>query len=258
MEKLKKFNHVLFSILGPLLIIVIFMALYLIGKELFGGNDYVSDRLIAKEELESLTKQNLRKQIVSLETMVEFDTAEKLYLIPVSQKTLKEPTSRTEIQFAYVENDYYPSNHAFGDWNNFILIDYKTNTYKTLLDHRVNISMYQIFKRKTGRYIVFSGWQEDTNNDGELGGKDFREVYIYNSSTDKLTHIENDKYFILYFIYYPDIDRLVFISIQEPEIQDLDINAQPKTLLEYSFEKNHLAPIVDTETMNKLQSIIDR
>ena len=225
--------------------------------DLFDRPTYTDNSLIPQEELDSLKKDNLRNQVISLEGLQLLDSISGTYVIPVSHKNLDESISRDQAILGIMKSelaDY--SYYGGGSYNNLILFNFSDSSSRILLDERVSINQYTVLKSKNKKLIVLSGWNKDTNNDGKLNSGDFRQYYLYNHKTSDLVKIKNDKYIIHRHEYLRDLEQLIFyVTDKESEIEDIE--KRPDYIVSYSFENNSLTPLIDLATLNKVQQIID-
>lgn len=257
MNKLQKYNQLLFSIIGTVVLILLLILGIKLLIDLFDRPTYTDNSLIPQEELDSLKKDNLRNQVISLEGVQLFDSISSSYIIPVSHKNLDEPMSRNQgiLGIMKSELDDY-SYYGGGNYNNLILYSFSDSSSKILLDERVSINQYTIVKSKNRKLIVLSGWNKDTNNDGKLNSGDFKQYYLYNHKTSQVVNIKNGKYIIHRHEYLRDVEQLIFyVTDLENEIEDIE--KRPEYIVSYSFENNSLKPLVDLTTLNKIQQIID-
>ena len=258
MSRIKKYNQVLFSIIGTIVLALLLVAGVKTLIDLFDVRTYDNNALVVREELDSLKELNIRNQIISIEGIHLFDTASKTYLIPVYHKQLADPSSRDDKVFGLMDMnlssgyEYY----GYGNYNNLILHNFSNSETRVLLDKRMNIDRYNIFKSKRRTLIVFTGWDLDTNNDGKLGEQDFKQVYIYDHSTSEVNQIKNSDYRVLEYEYLKSVDELIF-KVTEIKNDSVEQEDQAEFLVSYSFEENNLMPLVDLPTLNKLQEIID-
>ncbi len=259
MDKIKKYNQILFAILGTTLAIILLYAGIVFLIDEFRVRTYDDNTLIVKEELDSLKELNTRNQIISIEGIHSFDTATKTYLIPVYHKKLTDPTSRDDNILGLLDikgsaGDFYY--YGYGHYNNIILYNFSSSEIRVLLDKRVNIDRYNVFKSKKKSLIVFTGWDEDTNNDRKLNEDDFKQLYVYDHSTLEVKQVQNSKYRIIEYEYLSNVDKLV-LKVTEIKENEGDKDERPEFLVLYSFKDNNLKPLVDLSILNQLQDIID-
>jgi len=258
MNKLNKYNQIVFSALGSiLLIVVIFSTITFITDEFFNRRiSYPDDSLLVEEELDSLNQLELRSQIISLEGIKTFDTATNTYLIPVFQKNLTEAASNKKEVFALLDTrlsgEPY-SYYEFGNYNNILLYNFDKDDSFILLKDRMNINQFETYN---STYIVITGWKVDTNKDGKLNDLDFKSVYIYNHLKSSIKEVKNDYYYILNSYFLKRVDQLVF---KATDLRDSTAiwEERPEFLIRYNPSTNIFDPLVDPAIMNQLQEIID-
>ncbi|MFY0601706.1 MAG: hypothetical protein JXR03_18680 [Cyclobacteriaceae bacterium] len=258
MNKLKKYNQIVFALMGTIMLgFLIVLGVKLLVDE-FRVIDYPDNSLIAETELDSLKQLNLRNQVISLENIRPFDSATGTYLIPVYHKKLTNASPRYDKEFALLDvrssaGEYY---YGYGDYNNILLYNFASGDCQILLDERVSIDNYQIIESNKRLLIVFTGWDKDTNQDGKLNKEDFKQVFVYDHSNQKVNKIENTRYRIDTHQYLKDIDKLTF-KATDARNDSIPLDELSEFLLLYSFENNDLTLLIDANTLSHLQNIID-
>lgn len=258
MERIRKYNQILFSVVGTATLILLLVVGYKLLSELYDEPNYDDDTLIVRDELDSLKELNIRNQIISIEGIHVFDTASNTYVIPVYHKQLEEPTSRNNKVYSMLSVDFSPANgyYGYGNYNNLILYDFSASKTRLLLEKRMNIDRYNIYESRNRKLIVFTGWDMDTNKDGKLGEDDFKQAFVYDHNSALVKQVVNSDYRILDYEYLSHVDQLIF-KVSEIKNDSVKNEERPEFLVSYSFEDNVLKPLVDMGTLNDLQEIID-
>jgi sortase (surface protein transpeptidase) len=121
MEKLQRFNRILFTIMSIaviLLVIIIFMAL--INTFFISNDPYTYKKkkeIISTEKAQELLKANKHAQIISFMEMHPIKNSNNLFIIPVSQVSLKEPKQRREmIRINQIDIPTYPKYESFSSY----------------------------------------------------------------------------------------------------------------------------------------------
>ncbi|GEM_PF-6828786 len=258
MSGINRYNQILISVIGTIILIAVLVTGVNLLIDFLKSDTYVENTLIVREELDSLKELNVRNQIVSLDGIYLFDSASNTYLIPVRHKQLSDPSSRDDQVFELLDAQsisgyqYY----AYGNYNNLVLYEFSSSNTRVLLDSRMNIDRYDLFSSKSRKLVVFTGWDEDTNSDGKLSEEDFKIAYVYNHGSGEIKQLNNSSYKILSFEYLENIEQLVF-RVTNAQTTSTKREELPEFLVFYSFEDNMLIPIVDQNTLNRLQEIID-
>jgi len=260
MNKLTRYNQVLFALLGSLLLIIlIFFSIYIIKDEFFNSySRYSDDTLIVEEKLDSLSLLGLRSQIVSLEGIKLFDSSTNTYLIPVSQKNLVNAESSDKgvlgLADTFIAYGAPYLHYEFGNYNNLILFNFETNRPRILLDERINIDGFQTHQ---GRYIIITGWKHDTNQDGRLNELDFRSVHIYDHRQASIKELSNEHYQIFGSFYLDRVDKLIFSATDLRDTTSVPED-RAEFLVKYDPSKNNVVPLIEPGILNRLQGIIDK
>ena len=93
MEKIKNYNQIILAIAGTIGVVFLFFAVFLALEEMsrsfFGSRvDRNNQGILAIEETDELNKDSLRKQIISFNRIQVIDSANQIFLIPVTQANL--------------------------------------------------------------------------------------------------------------------------------------------------------------------------
>ena len=258
MNKIKHYNQVIIALVGTITLVIFLVSGVAFLVDEFSTRGYRDNTLIVEDELDSLKKLNIRNQIISLEGIHPFDTATSTYLIPVYHKKLTHGSSRDDKIFdlldGEISSDHYY--YGYGNYNNIILYNFDSDASKVLLERRVNIDSYSVFKSKKKSLIVITGWDKDTNGDGKLGEKDFKRLYVYDHSTLILKQVENASFRILDYYYLKEVDKLIFKVTDVRHDVSMD-EEPPEFLVSYSPGTNVLIPLIDMSVLDGLQDIID-
>lgn len=258
MKRLKIFNQILFSIAGITFLFILILAGIRLYHE-FEENDYKASYqpLIVKDELDSLSELNLRNQVISHSDIYLFDSASKTYLIPIQHRLLKEAMRKDRKVFQELissSGDFNP--YGWGDYNNMVLYSFHDHSVEILLKERLNIDEYQTYDTKNGKILILRGWDEDTNKDGQLGSDDLQKVYLYQHNKNQIRLIENDRFRIIESKYLTVADQLLFL-VSDIQSDSITQYGRPSFFVTYSYDENRLIPLLENETQNTLQSIID-
>lgn len=150
-EKIKNYNQKVLAVLGT--IGVIFLTIALLSFITFSildlkryQDDPIETGILSDEKIEGLQKENKREQVISYQTPKLIDTLNQVYIIPVSHKFLHEPEEiDTKILGLLNTSNGYESNSDkrysrsyYGDFNNIIVYNQKSENTKKLFDKRVN------------------------------------------------------------------------------------------------------------------------
>ncbi len=262
MDKLVKYNQILYAILGSLGVLLLLFAGFNILIEFFPVNRQGNDPnlLVTEEEARALADQDLRKQIISMEAMQDFDTTNGIYLIPITHKTLDEFQQRREVDYGLLSmksgsgKSYYYSRY----YNNLVLYDFTNRQSHILFNERINIDRFQPIKTANDHLILITGWKEDTNKDGRYDDADKKALYLYIHSLQELRPIDLQDFKFINFQYLEKADKLVINAIFDIDGDGVyAISHDPEILLEYSIEEKVLRKLMEDTQLNKLQHLID-
>ncbi|MDN5215915.1 hypothetical protein QQ020_27810 [Fulvivirgaceae bacterium BMA12] len=262
MDKLVKYNQIIYAILGSLGVLLLLFGGINILMEFFPGNRHGGDpnTLVTEEEARALADKDLRKQVISMEGMQDFDTASGIYIIPITHKTLDEFQQRREVDYGLLSmksgsgKSYYYSRY----YNNLVLYDFADRQSYILFNERINIDRFQSIKTANDHLILITGWKEDTNKDGRYDDSDKKALYLYIHSLQELRSIDLQDFKFINFQYLEKADKLVINVIFDINGDGLyDISQDPEILLEYSMEEKVLRKLIEDKQLNKLQHLID-
>lgn len=260
MRRLNKYNQIILSLVGTGLLIVLLIMAYQFLEDAFYRSPYIPEEkgLVSQQQLDSLKKLNLRSQVISMEKIQLFDSATQTYLLPISHINLDNPESRSSAILGIMdteiyEDEYYPN---AGHYNNLVLYNFSNNKTDVLLNTRVNIDNYAMFKSKNRKLIVFTGWDNDTNGDGNLNRDDFKKAFIYDDNLSSVRQVKNDQFVILSYEYLWRSETVLF-KVVEAKSDIKEKYDRPVYYMYYSFEDNTLKPLINKTVLKQLQEIID-
>ena len=170
-EKIIKYNHILFAIIGTIAAIGAFF-IVLISAIIFAED--VFKKVPEKEE----PAQRYSK-IKMLEPRL-IDAEHRLFIVPMSQEKLEEPMALKGYP-PYSSRSSYHSR-----FNNLVLYNHAEKTKQLIIDKRTLITNYAYKKYNDKKYIIFLGTQEDTNQNNQLDVDDRMSLYWYNVDSYEL------------------------------------------------------------------------
>ena len=174
-EKIIKYNHILFAIIGTIAAIGAFF-IVLISVVTFVGDIFkkVPDKKVIVVPEKEDPAQRYSK-IKMLEPRL-IDAEHRLFIVPMSQEKLEEPMA-LKGYLSYSSRSSYHSR-----FNNLVLYNHVEKTKRLIVDKRTLITNYAYKKYNDKTYILFLGTQEDTNQNNQLDVDD-RMRYIGTMST---------------------------------------------------------------------------
>ncbi len=257
-DKIKNYNQKLLAILGT--IVVLMAIIGLISISTFFIIDISSrysqdDGILSDEKIEELQRENKRQQLISYEIPRLVDTLNLVYMIPVSHKTLDNTESTNKkVLGLYKSSEKRYSRHHYGDFNNLLIYDYKTQTTNKLFSERINFENIHTEYFKDDILILFSASTKDTFKDGIINQEDYRSLFIYSLSDKKLRRIELDKADVSNINFVENSkDLLIQFGIDHNENGKFEQYLEPSIIKKYDYKNEKLIDIVDQEMSTELQ-----
>ena len=178
-EKIIKYNHILFAIIGTIAAIGAFF-IVLISVVTFVGDIFkkVPDKKVIVVPEKEDPAQRYSK-IKMLEPRL-IDAEHRLFIVPMSQEKLEEPMA-LKGYLSYSSRSSYHSR-----FNNLVLYNHAEKTKRLIVDKRTLITNYAYKKYNDKTYILFLGTQEDTNQNNQLDVDDRMRLYWYNVDSYEL------------------------------------------------------------------------
>ena len=259
MERLKKINSILFTIMSSLIIVTVLILLVRIIIDMWPRSYNIPDSdIISNEQVAENLRDSLRTQIISFNQITLIDSASNIYLIPVSQKGLENPEKipSTEMKMQILDYSYY---YRGGNlYNNLIVVDLKNKTNDIIFNSRISIVDYHIFNINNHKYILMLICRNDTNKDNILDGKDLLDLYLYDFGTKKLEIISEKAEHILDLDYIDKRDQ-VFITIGIDRNKDNIYNRkyEPVEIQKVDISSKSITNVLGEKETEKLQRILD-
>lgn len=266
-NKIKDFNQKVLAIFGSLAIIFVAILIYWAISELISSRSRRHSNeaeIISNEKANENFENNIRTQQVSFENLLLVDTVNTVYLIPVSQTSLKmaEYLSKSDksrgdqslLNLYGGRSDFYYDNHSF---NNALIYDARDASVQKLFDKRLSINRITIEKIAGKSYVLIAATDKDTNKDGILDVEDFKTLYIYSTEAKTLTEIKSE-----------NTDFVEYKVILEKELliinYGLDKNKngkynwdEPMIMKGYTLRDKKLSDIIAPELIHELQNTLD-
>ncbi|HPG41281.1 MAG TPA: hypothetical protein PLP19_18880 [bacterium] len=268
---LKKFNTILVSIGLVLLIIILSIGLYTIIKDNFPKDE--KDQMLSETQINKLLEEDKRIQLIDFNTIDLLDSLHQIYIIPVYQKSLQSPeeieTSKyLTMEFADIpatyQRNYIPSlntnnfYYANDNMNNLIIYYMKKNISYPLFEKRISIIDFVPYKVEKNHYLFIIVCDKDTNEDGVLNNDDLLSLFSFNILTKEMKRINKEAEFIESSNYLELTNKIILkVGIDRNKNNKFDKQFEPLIFKQFDIITNEYSLLIDEETINKLQKILD-
>lgn len=266
-NKIKDFNQKVLAIFGSLAIILVAILIFWALSEIISSRfsrHHNEAEIISNEKAKENFKNNIRTQQVSFEDLQLVDTVNTIYLIPVSQTSLKmaEYLSKKDksggdrglLNVYGSRSDFYYDNRTF---NNALIYDAKDASIQKLFDKRLSINRITIEKIAGKSYILIAATDKDTNKDGILDVEDFKTLYIYSTTTKSLTEIKSENTdFVEYKVISEKEQLIINYGLDKNKNGKYDWD-EPMIMKGYSIRDKKLSDIIAPELIRELQNTLD-
>ena len=274
-EKIKNFNQIILAIAGVLGLILLFIFLVSTVWDYYrleigsGRGSAITNSLISEEEVEMLSMENLRLQIVSYESPKLVDTLNAVYIIPVSVSTLDKPETVVESIYddglmalmdtygSTKKNGYYRENYFDGLFANIIVYQPILNRTTLLFNERIMLSGLHTYDFEDDILIVFYTAEKDNNNDGLVNFKDDTNLCIYSLKSGKMRRIAEQTTSITDY-QFVDNSKDLLVEFSLSQYNDVKFKSyKPRKIMKYEFETEILSEVVPAEIQQQLQNLVD-
>lgn len=270
--KIEKYNQKLLAVLGTVgvlfltVALIAFISVTIMEHRRYNYDDDIETGILSDEKIEKLQKENKRKQVISYETPKLVDTLNTVYIIPVSHKNLNEKEDINGVlnAFASSANDFNEnldnrySGGFYGEFNNIIIYNPKEGTNKKLFEKRVNFDDIKTEYFESEILLLIKASEKDTYKDGVINLEDFKSLYIYSFSQNKMKKIGIDGM---------DIYNYKFINKSKDLVIEFGVDKnkdgryreynEPTIIKKYDFESGKLTDIIDPKTNSELQKMLE-
>ncbi|OGJ84487.1 MAG: hypothetical protein A2268_10870 [Candidatus Raymondbacteria bacterium RifOxyA12_full_50_37] len=268
MNKLQKYNNIIFAIFGTLGIILASFGIYQLIKD-FIPRSHNQNAVISSDKVAALSADNKFQKILDFNLPIELDSTKGYYLFSIDQKTLHEPK---QFKRGETVSDYYESMPLgggvgsraalskkiyFGNFNNFIFSENCNSNFRLLFQFRVSANRVEYFTLPSSPLLIMRGASIDTDKDGVLTQRDMQELYIYNILKDTLVMVQNANSTIIDFKYLHHINKFIIkYGVDDNNDGTFNYLSEPSVLKSYDFTSNKLESILDSSTVNHAFEIL--
>ncbi len=265
-DKIKNYNQNLLAVLGTVVLLIAIMGLILMVvffiTEL-NRNNYrnTQDGILSDEKIEELQQQNKRKQLISYESPRLVDSLNLVYIIPVSHKTLEKEESvdavdnlmAMEAYDSYPRNKRYSSQH-YGDFNNLLIYDYKSQELNKLFDKRINFANIRTEYFEDDILVLFEASTKDTYKDGVINQLDYKTLFIYSIKNQNLREVLWENADVSEFNFVENSkDLIINFGVDHNKDGKFDSYTEPSLIKRYDYANDKLTDIVSDQMSKELQ-----
>ena len=276
-EKIKNFNQVILAITGVFGVILLLLGIIVVFSELLENFKYskrttITNSLISEERVETLNQENLRLQIISYGMPKLIDTANVVYIIPVSVSTLNKAEAVVEAAYDdgimglldtfgsssfFIKEGYFKENYFDGLFANLIVYQPVTNNAILLFNERIMLSGVRVYYFKDDILLVFYTAEKDTNKDGLINFQDDKNLCIYSLKTEKMRRISEGTNSITDYQFVENSkDLLVEFSLSQ--YNDVEFKSyKPQKIMKYEFETEKLTETVPVNIQQQMQNLLE-
>ncbi len=270
-EKIKNFNQIILAIAGVLGVILLLVFLVMTIAELFGDlnrNTTITNSLISEEKVEQLNQENLRLQIVSYQSPQLIDTANVVYIIPVSVSTLSKPETVVEavggeslalldVYGSMPQKGVSRENYFEGLFTNLIVYQPTINKTTVLFNERIMLSGLSTFKFEDDILLVFYTAERDSNKDGLINFKDDASLCVYSLKNKKMHRISDGANSITNYQFIENSkDLLVELSLNE--YNDVKFKSyKPQKIMKYNLDTEKLTEVISPDIQQQMQRLTE-
>ncbi len=270
-EKIKNYNQKLLAVLGTITIIfalvglISFVSISISEYRRYNVDD-VETGILSDEKIEELQKENKREQVISYQTPKLIDSLNQVYIIPVSHKSLNEPEEIDGKLLGLLnssndyenESDQRYSRSYYGDFNNIIVYNQKSDNTKKLFDKRVNFDDIKTEYFEDDIFLLMKVAEKDTHKDGVINLLDFKSLYIYSINEKKIKKIENEGMDVVSYKFLNNSkDLIVRFGIDKNNNGKYEGYNEPTILKKYDFQTKKITSVIEEKINSELQKMLE-
>ncbi|MDR2915760.1 MAG: hypothetical protein LBV74_13150 [Tannerella sp.] len=274
-EKIKNYNQKMLAVAGTLGVILLLVFIIVMIKELhlFDGRSHHDNPtgLIADDKVESLSRENLRKQIVSYGSPWLIDTLKSVYIIPVSITTLRKPEEVVQVadegllsltdtytDFSTGKKGYYSKRHFEGGYTNLILYYPSENKTLSLFSERIFIGGMQAYYFRDDILLVFYSAEKDTDKNGIIDLDDTVNLCIYSFGTGTLKKISDGENPVYRYQFIENTkDLLVEFSLGQYGEKQFETGGTPRKIMKYGYDSQQLTEVIPQTIQEDMQKLVE-
>jgi len=266
-QKIKNFNQILLSLAGiGILIFFLVLGAFLI-MDAIDSRNYRNNRtpsgLIAQGETDQLLADSLRKQIVTFNSISIIDSAKQIFILPVTQATLKNGALNDELfnlVYGFSLSKTYKSNRNYDNtFNNIILFDALENKSEIVFSNRISIKDYDFYETDGIKYLIITGTDKDSNQDKYLNSNDLQKLFIYEIESKRLSEIALKENYSILATTYPAKTEIVFgkFGLDRNNDGKFDPRKEPRVFKRINLKDATLTNVIEEKQINRLQERLE-
>lgn len=199
---------------NPAAYFLVVAILIIVGIALIANNARITRQgaLTADEQAAALAKEGKREQLITYndgmlplpDPLDRSNTAANLFVIGVSQITLREPVSMYSSSSGAVRGfrtaaigangvAWYVFDQEIaieGPLNNALIFDKRTGATTKIFDQRISIARLSLLNSAKPRMLAIIATDKDTNKDKSIDAGDIQHLYLYSVNDGELHKIE--------------------------------------------------------------------
>ena len=256
-NRIRNYNQVLLAIAGTIGIVLLVISSYVFIIEMW-PRKFEENGMMANEEVEALTNQNLRKEIISFSEPELIDSIEKQFLIPVVTTDLEDLESMDKS--LGLVNNFSGSYSKDLATNNLIVYNERLNISKIIFNKRLRISDYKILEIEKTKYVLIKGCKNDSNKDKYLNSEDLQKLFLYNLANGTVSNVKmptNYTSLSIHNSYYTADHNIYRFGLDRNMDGFYDRTEEQTILMKLNVIESSMQNILSTEQLNKLQETLE-
>lgn len=255
MEKIRNFNQILLTIAGIIGILFLLIASSIFIIDIW-PREYQEEGMIAAEEVEILNEQGLRKEIVSFERFQVADSANQVFILPVTQASLDNPES-SDKSLGLING--FSGKGYYGElvYNNIAIHYGKIDSTVIVFKERLSLGEYMITRDKN--LLIASGCKSDTNGDKFLNSRDLQSLYVYALKSRRSQQIKIPPNYTTIHVYEPKESNIILckFGVDRNENGEFEDNIEPTVYMKLNQTNMILTPIISKTDIESLQKTLE-
>lgn len=264
-EKIKNYNQIILAIAGTIGVIFLFFAAFFVlidmSSSFFENDSNNYNGVLATEKTNQLQKENLRKQIISFNKIQVIDSANQIFLIPVTQADLADAEKGNGVSGFTGTKSIRGSYDEFYEniYNNLVLYYKYTKESSIIFDKRISIEEFIIHESGQKKYVVISACQIDSNKDGYLNEDDLQELFIYDIQKKSLHKIVAKENYTTLNVSQPNQsnDLVAHFGIDRNQDGVFESSTEPMIFYHINLESMKIEEFIKPEQIEQLQSLLE-
>lgn len=219
------------------------------------------DNSLRIDPAKEVNQQMVRTQEVTFLEPQLIDSAQSIYIIPVSQVNLEKPESVNDSELlntfskGSIKRPYYSYS---GPLNNILVYQPLQNLVYPIFKEKIHISRFEHHEINDQHYLILAGANADSNQDGKLNQSDLHAFFIYNLQANKLQGISEESLGLESFhLLWNTQEFLLRFGKDKNQDGEFDPNTEPVIVKRFNIMEKSSMNLLDEGTMDNLQQLID-